>query len=100
MARQDVPAGLGARRLDRLPLEPAPFPLRETAPDPEALIVAKRVLKALGPDLAATAHPLSFTGRAALLREEGFRIGLRSERAILPALLRGIICANAERVVH
>src|SRR5271165_3003943 len=100
MARQDVPAEPDTRRLDRLPLEPAPLPLGETAPDPEALVVAERVLQALRPDLAATAYPLGLAGRAALLREEGLRIRLRAQRAILPALLRGIIRANAERIVH
>src|SRR5262247_195924 len=36
-----------------LALEPAPFPFRQPAPDPEPLVMLERVFQALGPDLTA-----------------------------------------------
>src|SRR5271165_1596918 len=84
-----------ASELDRLTLQPASFPLGQAAPDTESLIVTECILKALGTHLATAAYTFGFAGRAALLREEGLRIGLRAQRAILPALLPGIICADA-----
>ena len=57
----------------------------------------KRILKALGPDLAASADPLRLARRAALLREERLRIRLRTQRPILPALLGRLVGADAAR---
>src|SRR5580693_9235490 len=76
-----------ARCLDGFALEAAAFTLGHAAPDAEPLVVLECVLQALGPDLAAAAHPLRFTGRAALLRKEGLGISLCAERLILPARL-------------
>ena len=47
----------------------------------------QRVLQALGPDIAAAAHPLRLPGRSTLFREERLRICLRAQRLILPAQL-------------
>src|SRR5262245_40343666 len=79
-----------------LALEPAPFPFRQPAPDPEALVVLERVLQALGLDLTAAAHFLGFPGRAALLGEERLRIGLRTQRAVLPVQAPGIVLADTK----
>src|SRR3954468_3921027 len=59
----------GYRRSDGLLLQLAALPLRQAAPDPEALVVLQRVLEALAPDVAAEAHLLGFAGGTALLRE-------------------------------
>src|ERR1700761_5879206 len=72
-------------RLDGRALQPAAFSLRHATPDAEPLVVLECVLQALGPDLAATAHPLGFPGRSALFREERLRIRLRAQRLVLPA---------------
>src|SRR5262249_27248153 len=87
-----VPAGCSAG----LALEPAPFPLRQPAPDPEPLVVLERVFQALGLDLTAAAHFLGFPGRAALLGEERLRIGLRTQRAVLPVQAPGIVLAGTK----
>src|SRR5215470_12532711 len=79
-----------------LALEPAPFPLRQPAPDPEPLVVLERVLQALGLDLTAAAHFLGFPGRAALLGERRLRIGLRAQRAVLPVQAPGIVLADTK----
>jgi hypothetical protein len=71
--------------LHRLALDTAAFSLRQTAPDTEALIVLKRVLQALCPDLAAPADPLGLPGGTALLRKERLRIRLCAQRTFLPA---------------
>src|SRR6266536_560562 len=42
--------------LTRLPLQAAPFPLRQPAPDAEALVVRKGVLETFRPHIAGTAH--------------------------------------------
>src|SRR3954447_21913731 len=55
--------------------QPAPLALGEAAPDAEALVVGQGELQALGPDLAAGADLLRLPGRAALLGEEGLRVG-------------------------
>src|SRR5215475_7441032 len=75
-------------------LDPAPLSLRQPAPDAEPLVVTEGILEALRAHLAAAAHPLGLAGRAALLREERLRIGLRAQRPVLPALLPGIVCAD------
>src|SRR5215471_9507778 len=79
-----------------LALEPAPFPLRQPAPDPEPLVVLERVLQALGPHLTAAAHLFSFPGRAALLGEERLRIGLCAQCTVLPVLAPGIVLADTK----
>src|SRR3954452_5896355 len=66
--------------------QPAPLPLRQPTPDPEALVVGQGVLQALGLDLAPGADLLGLPGRAALLGEEGLRVGLRAQRPLLPGL--------------
>src|ERR1700709_1076660 len=62
----------------------ASLALRETAPDSEALVVGQCVLQALRSHLARCADALRVAGGAALLGEEGFRIGLRAEGVGLP----------------
>src|SRR4051812_9528041 len=64
--------------------------LGQTAPDAEALVVAQRVLEALGLDLAAGADLLGLAGRAALLREERLGVGLGAQRPLLPRLGVGL----------
>src|SRR5580693_1096543 len=88
--------GRPRRVLDRLALHPAPLALGQAAPDAEPLVVFEGVLQAFGPDLAAAADLLGLPGGAALLREEGFRICLRAECAILPTLLRSVFHADFE----
>src|SRR5690348_1360545 len=87
-------------RSDGLPLQPAAFPLRQAAPDTEALVVRERVLQALGPNLAAPADPFGLAGRPAFLRKERLRIGLGAQGPILPGRLSGLVRADAERFVH
>src|SRR3954447_22694883 len=65
---------------------PATLPLREPAPDTEALIFGECILQALDPDLATRADALGLPGRAALLRKEGLGVGLRAESTLLPRL--------------
>src|SRR5215470_1276887 len=88
---QDPPGGSEGSALD-----PAPFPFRQPAPDPEPLVVLERVLQALGPHLTAAAHLLGFPGRAALLGEERLRIGLCAQRTVLPVLAPGIVLADTK----
>ena len=72
--------------LHGLALQPPALALRQATPDAETLIVLERVAQALGADLAAAADPLGLPGRAALLREERLRIGLRaSARSCQPS---------------
>src|SRR5215467_8186665 len=89
------PSGLAG-----LALQAPALALRQAAPDAEPLVVLERVLQALGPHLAAPAHALGLPGRTALLRKERFRIGLSTQCPILPVRLRGLVRADAERVVH
>src|SRR5690606_3877440 len=69
---------------DDAALELAALALRETAPDAEPLVVLERVLQALRADLAARADLLGLARGPALLREEGLRVRLGAERALLP----------------
>ena len=94
--RATASGGPQQRVLDRFPLHPAPLALGQAAPDAEPLIVFECVLQAFGPDLAPAADLLGLPGGAALLGEEGLRICLRAECAILPTLLRGVIDADSE----
>src|SRR5665213_1313246 len=71
--------------LAHAPLQTATLTLRKTTPDTEALIVAECVFKAFGADGAGRADPLCLPSRPALLRKEGLRVGLRAQRALLPA---------------
>src|SRR5450756_28839 len=66
------------RTLDHLTFDLPAFPLGQSAPDPEPLVVLQRVLQALGPYLATPADPLRLPGGAALLWEERLRICLRA----------------------
>jgi hypothetical protein len=75
----------GTLNLARLAFDPAALTLGQSAPDPEPLVVLKRVLKALGAYLTAPADLLGLPGGTALLREERLRIRLRAERTFLPA---------------
>src|SRR3954468_15866663 len=81
--------GAGARQLHSDLLSSASFELttltfRESAPNPEALVVPQRVFKAVCPHLAARADALGLARRPALLREECLRVGLRTQSAFLP----------------
>src|SRR3954470_6438860 len=80
----------GGRELHGAAAQPAPLPLREAAPDAEALVVGQRVLQALRLDLAPGADLLGLPGRAALLGEEGLRVGLCAQRPLLPGLPVGL----------
>src|SRR5690625_1180989 len=66
-------------------LQPPPFPLGESPPDTEALVVLQCVLQALGSDLAGLADLLRLPRGAALLRKESLRVGLRAQCTFLPA---------------
>src|SRR3712207_5641610 len=90
-ARRRTAGGSGAQRHAALQTEPAPLALGEAAPDAEPLVVAQRVLQALQADRAADADPLGLAGRAALLREEGLRIGLGAEGVQPPRLVAGFL---------
>src|SRR6266571_5528039 len=83
-------------RLDGLALQAAPLTLGHAAPDTEALVVLQRVLQALSPDVAATAHPLGLPGRSSLFREERLRICLCAQRLILPAQLILVIWTDED----
>src|SRR5215472_3557368 len=95
--REPAPAG---NELAGLALEPAALAFGEPAPDAEPLVVLQRVLKALGPHLAASAHPLGLPGGPALLGKERLRIRLRAQRLVLPGGLDGVVRADAKRLVH
>src|SRR5215471_17859327 len=88
--------GRPRRRSAGLALEPTPFPFRQPAPDPEPLVVLERVFQALGANLTAAAHLLGFPGRAALLGEERLRIGLCTQRIVLPVHAPGIVLADTK----
>src|SRR5215470_7027181 len=66
------------------PLDATALPLGQPAPDAKPFVVLKRVLQALGPDLATPADPLGLPGGAALLGEERLRVCLRAQRSVLP----------------
>jgi len=83
-----------------MPLQPPALTLGQAAPDAEPLIVLKRVLKALGPHFAATAHSLGLPGRSSLFGKERLRIGLSAKRPVLPRRLSGVVRAEAKRFVH
>src|SRR5581483_110253 len=95
-ARADLRPGCQGEALNGFALHPAPLALGQTAPDAEPLVVFERILQAFGPDLAAAADLLGLPGGAALLGEEGLRICLRAERAILPTYFRSLIHADPE----
>ena len=59
---------------DRAALELAALAFTEAAPDAEALVVLQRVLEAFAADVAGGADALGIARRAALFREEGFRV--------------------------
>src|SRR3954447_4233512 len=80
----------GGRELHGAASQPAPLPLREAAPDAEALVVGQRVLQAFRLDLAPGADLLGLPGRAALLGEECLRVGLGAQGALLPGLPVGL----------
>src|ERR1700761_5257475 len=82
--RQDYGHKSGSVSSHDVPLDAAALPLGQPAPDAEPLIVLKRVLKALGADLATPADSLRLPGGAALLWEERLRVCLRAERSVLP----------------
>src|SRR5690348_5329338 len=84
------------RPLDGLALQAAPLTLGHAAPDAEPLVVLQRVLQALGPDVAAAAHPLRLPGRSTLFREERLRICLRAQRLVLPAQLVFILWTDED----
>src|SRR5690606_36677337 len=58
-------------------------------PDAKVLVVAQRVLQALDANGTAHADLLGLRGAAALLGEEGLRIGLGAEGGGAPALVVG-----------
>src|SRR3954471_2708897 len=70
--------------LSRSSFELATLTFRESAPNPEALVVSERVLQAVRPHLTARADALGLARRPALLREESLRVGLRTQSAFLP----------------
>src|SRR6266542_541278 len=82
-----APAPSIGRASDGLFLQLAAFPLRQTAPDPEALVVLQCVLEALAPNVTTEAHLLRLAGGSALLREESLRVGLGTQRPFLPVRL-------------
>src|SRR4051794_34790153 len=75
--------GLGGAS-DRALLQPAALPLAQAPPDAKALVVRQSVLEALGANFTGLADPLCLPSRATLLREEGLRVGLGAQRALLP----------------
>src|SRR4051812_9488481 len=77
-------------KLDGPAAQPAPLPLREAAPDAEALVVGQRVLQALRLDLTPGADLLRLAGRAALLGKERLGVGLGAQRPLLPRLRVGL----------
>src|SRR5215475_12153951 len=79
-------------------LEAAALALGEAAPDSEALVVFERIFKALGTHLAGAAHLLGLPGGATLLREERLRIGLGTQRAVLPRHSPGVVLADTKDV--
>src|SRR5450631_4605430 len=68
-------------------LHATPFAFGKSAPDPEPLVVGECVLEALHPDVTGQADPLGLSGRPALLREEGLRVGLSAQGTLLPLQL-------------
>jgi hypothetical protein len=72
------------RASDRATLQLAALALREPAPDAEALVVGQGIVQALPANLARRAHTLGVPRGAALLREEGLRVRLRTQRICLP----------------
>src|SRR6516162_4022556 len=95
----DSPSEVNARcagPLDGLALQAAPLTFGHTSPDTEPLVMLERILQALGPDLAAAAHPLGLPGRSSLFREERLRICLCAQRLILPAQFVLIIWADED----
>src|SRR5690349_6243460 len=68
-------------------LQLATLTLRETAPDPETLVVHERILEAVVADVAGQADLLGLPGGTTLLREKGLRVGLGAQRALLPTHL-------------
>src|SRR3954447_2448488 len=89
-------AGPGRRRSAGATLEPTALALRQPAPDPEPLVMAQGVLQAVAAHGAASAHALGLSVRAALLREEGFGVGLRAERFFLPGQRLGRVFVEQE----
>src|SRR5215470_20389199 len=83
-------------RLDGLALQAVPLAFGHSTPDAEPLVVLKRLLQALGPDLAAAAHPLGLPGRSSLFGEERLRICLCAQRLILPAQLVNIVWTDED----
>src|SRR5438132_1677686 len=91
-AAREAGAAAGARasacdraaNLASRPLQSPALPLGQAAPDAKPLVMLERVLQALGPHLAAPAHPFGFSGGPALFRKERLRIGLRTQCPILP----------------
>src|SRR6202042_1841374 len=67
-------------------LEAAAFPLREAAPDSEALVLGQGVFEAFTAHLAAKADLLGLARGAALLGEERFRVRLSTQRTVLPLI--------------
>src|ERR1700722_4865549 len=67
-------------------LEAAALPLREAAPDSEALVLGQGVIEAFTAHLAAKADLLGLARGAALLREERLRIRLSTQRTVLPLI--------------
>jgi len=49
------------------------------------------IFKAFRTNITREADSLSFASGATLLREEGFRIGLGTERALLPGEFNGVV---------
>src|SRR5215472_2719713 len=90
------PAGDRIGRVPDLALQAATLTLRHAAPDTEPLVVLECVLQALGPYLAAAAHPLGLPGRSSLLREERLRIRLRAQCPVLPAQFVNLIRADED----
>src|SRR5699024_1342411 len=64
---------------------------RQAAPDPEPLVVFQGVLETLVLDLTSLTDPFGLPRRATLLREERLGIGLRTQRALLPIVLFGLV---------
>jgi hypothetical protein len=73
--------------LGRTALEATALTLGEASPDSKALIMRKGIFKTFLSNIAREADALSFTCGATLFREEGLRVSLSAERALLPGEL-------------
>src|SRR5690606_9709238 len=81
-------------------LETAPLPFGEAAPDTEAFVMLQRVFQTFRPHLARVADLLGFPRRAALLGEERLGVGLRAQRALLPAQILAWAVRPRDNLAH